>query len=362
MKIDIKGIKPEKHLFHNEILDVHRKNIKFKEITFWAENYRTLLHFDILEDEKKKPISELSLKEITTFLAGRSELKIEKLAASISKNGVKVPLVILTDGLLLDGNRRYFACSYLFHKSDATLSSILDSIPVYIIKKKDVDERIKRKILAEANFVDDYKVPWTLDVKAKMIGDFYNSCIKNKLTSDQAYEEVQDVFSVKKIDVDTYLDTMKLTEEFILKAPESKKNNFREIVQHKFVYFWEFRNKAFRGGSQVMDLELTKVKKLFFEIMKLQRFKNLKQVEPMIRSVRDEYTWDLLSTSKGAKMDMVEAIIKEQRAVKSAEDKVRNFLKWLQNKAELSSFTKSTFTLLGKLGTECKKLIKKGKV
>ncbi|MHC4104608.1 MAG: ParB N-terminal domain-containing protein, partial [Planctomycetota bacterium] len=161
--IDIKGIPLEKHIFHNEPLDVYPTRTSFSKIAFWPENYRTVLHFDILEAEKNRPVSKLSLEEITEFLVGRPELRLGDLASSIKKNGVKVPLIILTNGMLLDGNRRYFACSHLFHeakKEGNDIPEVLYDIPVYVIKKGDVDERTRQKILAEANFVNDWKVPW----------------------------------------------------------------------------------------------------------------------------------------------------------------------------------------------------------
>ncbi len=362
MKVSIKGIKAEEHLFHNIRLNVYPKKIAFKKIDFWRENYRTSLHIELLEAEKTKSISQLTLSEITEFLVGRYELRLADLAESIEKNGVKVPLIILSDGLLLDGNRRYFACSYIFHETkqkNIPCPEVLKKIPVLVIKTDDVDERIKQKILAEANFVPDYKVPWTLDVKAKVISDFYKSCIKSKFTPKQTYEEIEDVYSTEKSDVDAYIETLKLTKEFVSSAPKSKRNKLRDIVLHKFLYFWEFRNKALKGGGALnTKTELPKVKNLFFKMIKTGRFKNFKQVEPMIRAVRDKHLWALLNNSEGSKIDMVEAILKEQRVVKSAEDRVRNFLKWLQTKSKPKNFTNATLTLLKKLKTECSRLIK----
>jgi hypothetical protein len=359
--IDIKGIEPDKRLFHNERLNVYPRKIHFEKIWFWPDNYRTLLHLDILKAEKKKPLSELTLSEITDFLVGREELRLYELASSIEKNGVKVPLIILNDGLLLDGNRRYFACSYIFDKAQKKQQGcpdILKEIPVLVIKTTDVNETIKRKILAEANFVEEYKVPWSLDVKAKVTHDFYLECIKNKLTPEEAYDEIQKVYSVKKKDVDAYLETMKLTDEFIASAPPGKKNEFRVIVQNKFVYFWEFRNKGLRGAAALdPKKELPSVKKLFFKMIETVRFKNLKQVEPMIRAVRDPHAWELLTSSNGIKIDVVEALIREQRVFRSAEDKVRNFLRWLQTKADPKTFTKATSDLLKKLVDVCSKLL-----
>ena len=361
MKIDIKGIKKDKRLFHNISLDVYPKRVKFQRIDFWPENYRTMLHFDILEAQKKKSVSELSLAEITQFLVEQYELDLVELAGSIEKNGVCVPLIILDDGTLLDGNRRYFACSYLFHmakEKEEPCPDVLREIPVLVIKKSDINDRIRQKILAEANFVKDFKVPWSLDVKAKVINDFCNLCINSGFTWEQTYDEVRDVYGEKTSQVKSYIDTMKLTEEFISTAAKSKRNNFRVLVQNKFLYFWEFRNKALKGSGALDEKkELPKVKRLFYKMIETQRFKNFKQVEPMIRSVRDEHAWKLLSESKGAKIEQVEVIIKEQKAITSAEDKVRNFLRWL-TKADSSDFSKATFKLLSKLRTECSQLLK----
>ena len=365
-KIDIEGINPEKHIFHNKPLDVYPTQISFSKIDFWPENYRTVLHFDILEAQKNKPVSKLSLEEITDFLVGRPVLKLTDLASSIEKNGVKVPLIILCNGLLLDGNRRYFACSYLFHEAKRKgkdIPKVLYDIPVYVIKGEDVNERTRQKILAESNFVEDWKVPWSLDVKAKVIGEFYEDCIKNKATPKEAYAEIQDVYSVEKSEVNAYLETRKLTKEFVKMASPKERDSYRVLVQNKFVYFWEFRNKALRGRNPLdYKKELPKVKKLFFEMIAKERFNNLKQVEPMIRSIRDKETWSILYKSKGVKIDVVEALIREQKVIRSAEDKVRNFLRWLQIKAEPSTFTKATFVLLDKVVKACQQMLKsKGK-
>lgn len=363
MTIDIKGIKPEKKLFHNIRLPVYPKTVNFSEIEYWPENLRTELDFDLLEEKTGMDISELSLEEITKFLVGRYELHLEDLAKNIEKNGVRVPLIILSDGTLLDGNRRYFACSYIYHnKTGKQVSSVLNSIPSWVIKKSQVDDTIKQKILAEANFVNDYKVPWPLKVKAQVIYDYYQLCIKERLSKEQTYTEIKEVYGEKKSEIVAYIETIQLTKKFIASAPKGKQNDYRQHVQDKFLYFWEFRNKSTKGRTALDSKELPKVTKLFFKMIATKRFKNFKQVEPMIRSIRDEFTWELLSSSKGSKIDVVEAIIKEERAVRSSEDKVRSFLKWLRNKAEPSSFSNATFMLLRKLASECSRLLKKKKV
>jgi ParB/Sulfiredoxin domain len=119
-KISTRGIQSQKQLFHNRSLDVYPTEIKFEEIEFWPENYRTVLAFDILEAQKSKRLSRISLEEITDFLAHRDDFELVDLAHSIERNGLRVPLIVLDDGTLLDGNRRYFACSYLLRNGRLT--------------------------------------------------------------------------------------------------------------------------------------------------------------------------------------------------------------------------------------------------
>jgi len=365
MEIDLKGISAEKRLFHNEWVDVYPKDLKFEEIKYWPQNYRTVLDFDVLAKQKKKSIDELTVPEITDFLVHRHDLYLYDLAESIRKNGVRVPLIIADDGTLLDGNRRYFACSYLYQDAknkNETVPRVLEKIPALIIKSKDINERLKQKILAEANFVSDFKVPWTLDVKAKVISDYFDSCLNKGLSKEKAYEEIQDIYGVSKSDVEAYVEAIALTKDFIANAKDDKKNQFREIVQGKFVYFWEFRNKGLKGRAPLDPRsELPQVKQLFFKMLENQRFSNLKQVEPMIRAVRDKDRWEILSESQGVKIDVIEAFYKEDKAVRSAEDKIRNFQKWISEKADPLAFSKAAFNQLEQLQSSITSLLEKFK-
>lgn len=350
-KIDIAGITAKEKLFHNEKINTYEKNVKFSDIKYWEGNLRTILAFEILEAEKGKKLSDIPRKEITAFLVKRDELKLIELANSIKTNGVRVPLIILDDGTLLDGNRRFFACSYLNDDPNKTRETekILSEIPVQIIKKEDIQEKQKNKILAEANYVDDLKVSWSHDVKAKVISDYYKLLISNNLSEQEAYTEIKDVYSLDKSEVKAYIETIQLTEEYINQTKDkSRKFELREHVLKKFVYFWEFRNKAQHGRSMLDKEELLEVKPMLFQMVENSFIKNTKQVESIARAYRDKDLWNLLTESKGAKIDHVHAVIIEEKAIKSAEDKVRNFIRWLGNQ-DTNKFTKATNILLNQL-------------
>ena len=115
-KIDVTGCPSQIQIFHNEQIPVYLTELHFEKIKFWKNNLRTLLAFELLKDEYGD-LDELSLEELTALLAKRSELELIKLAKSIKSNGVRIPLIIKENGDLLDGNRRYFACSLLYHQA-----------------------------------------------------------------------------------------------------------------------------------------------------------------------------------------------------------------------------------------------------
>jgi hypothetical protein len=364
-KIKIKEKNPKQHLFHNEWINVYPQDVDFEDIVYWPQNLRTLLDFDLLKQEKGKSIEKLSLKEITDFLVKRPDLKLGKLAKSIEDNGVRVPLIILENGRLLDGNRRFFACSHIFHKTkpEEPKPDVLTKIPAFIIKTKDINERIEQKILAEANFVDDFRVRWPLEVRAKVISEFYHKCKRRKMSLRKTHEEIINVYGIEKKDIEAYVETVALTKEYISTSTAKNKNKFRQQAQKKFVYFWEFRNKATKGrGALDPQGDLPKAKKLFFKMIENEKFDNLKQVEPMIRAKTDPYAWNLLIKSNGSRIAQVEAMYKEQKAIKSSEDKIRNFLRWLKTKAKPLTFSRATVVLLNKVISECKKLTKLSKV
>ena len=223
----------------------------------------------------------------------------------------------------------------------------LSRIPVLVIKASDLQDNQKEKILAEANYVDDLKVPWSVDVKAKVISDYYNYLIKNGFSEQEAFIQIKDVYSLDKSEVKAYVETIDLTEEYINQGRKDKERKFklREQVLKKFVYFWEFRNKAQHGRSSLDDDELLEAKPMLFNMIENSFIKNVRQVETIARAYRDKDLWEILVESNGAKIDQVHAVIQEEKAIKSSEDKVRNFIRWL-DKQDTGKFTKATINLL----------------
>jgi hypothetical protein len=115
-------------------------------------------------------------------------------------------------------------------------------------------------------------------------------------------------------------------------------------VEDQFVYHWEFRNKAMKGSGALAGSELNDVKQFFFQFMAKGRdnpIKNVKQIEPLVRSRRDPTAWSLLKESKGTKLSVVVSMMNEKKEVRKAEDKIRVFLAWLKEVDELTPKAKT---------------------
>lgn len=359
--IDITGITPVEQWFHEEKIPVYPTVIAFEQISYWPENFRTALDFDLLAQEKKKPLSELTVDEITDYLAQR-KLKLADLSASIKRNGVRVPIIVLLDGTLLDGNRRFFACAYLKKRAaekKQPRSPVLDRIPVWVIKMEDIDARRKIKILAEMNFVADLKMDWPDSVKARCVAELYERCRNEKKSDPQAFKEIDDLYGVDTATAKAYIETVQLTTQFITSGRVKQRDKHREIVQRKFVYFWEFRNKGMWGGGALdAKKDLPEVRRLFFKMMSNSRLDNLKQIEPVIWAKSHAYEWKLLVSSGGSKINQVEALFKEEKAIKSAEEKIKGFHRWVQ-KLDPTQLTKAVRDLLKDVAKLCQKAANK---
>lgn len=348
--ISTEGITPQKKLFHNEWIDVYPTSLPLDNIHFWPENNRTIFTFERLCRQAGKTLDKLSTEEITRFVAEQDIHKLQILADSIKRNGVQVPLIIRDDGKLLDGNRRYFACHWLAMQCrdrKKPIPDTLSEIPAWIIRHDTISQTLELKILAEANFIPDLKVSWPLDAQARAVNEYYEQILStDRVDREAALLEVVSVFGIERSRVIELLDTLKITKKFIEEGiTEDDRIKRRVIVEDRFQYFWEFRNKATKGrGAYTDEVELGEVREMFFGLIGQGRdspIKNIKQVEPLVQAKRDVTAWGMLKESKGAKLSTVVSIMNEKKEVRKDEDKIRIFLAWLKDADDLTPKAKS---------------------
>lgn len=360
MTIATDGIKPQKKLFHNEWIDVYPISLPLSSIHYWPENNRTIFTFERLCRQAGRQLNNLSTEEIVRFVAEQDIHKLQILADSIKRNGVQVPLIIRDDGKLLDGNRRYFACYWLAMQSqerNKPMPDTMSEIPAWIIRQDDISQKLELKILAEANFIPDLKVSWPLDAQARAVNEYYEQVLKAGGDREAALIEVVGVFGIDRSRVIELLDTLRITKMFIDEGiDDDDRIRRRVIVEDRFLYFWEFRNKATKGrGAYTDEVELGEVRNMFFGLIGQGRdspIRNIKQVEPLVQAKRDETAWGMLKESRGAKLSTVVSIMNEKKEIRKGEDKIRIFLAWLKDAEDLTPKAKSYLREVAALATK----------
>lgn len=343
-KIRTNGLQAEIMLFHNEWIKTFPTVLSLDNITFWKENNRTLFTFERLCRSKgKDSLKDLSIEEITRFIAEQDIHKLQVLADSILRNGVLVPLIISDDGKLLDGNRRYFACQWLkmkYGENNRTLHDVISKIPVRVIRNADLNERLELKILAEANFLPDLKTAWPLEAQARIVEEYYLKISKNKKLNNEALlNELTNIFGMSRQRTSDLLETLKLTKEFIEENTDiDSRFERRAIAEDNFLYFWEFQNKTTKGRTAYHDNdELNEVKSMFFSQINKGRdspIKNIHYVDSLVQAKRNRTAWELLTESKGTKLPAVVSMMNNNKEVRKAEDRIRIFLAWLNEVEE----------------------------
>lgn len=356
--ISINNITPKKKLFHDQWIDVYELELHIDEICFLPENARTLFTFERLEKELGRNIGEISPEEITHFVVKEPVHKMGALIKSISSNGVQVPLVVSSNGRLLDGNRRFFACSAIKFDALADGKDVPDSlkrIPVVVVKEEDLCKNNNElRIIAEANFLPDLKVPWPIDAQARVIRDYLE---KSGNDVPKALNEIKSVLGISRSDAVILLESLELADEFIGAASESQEwLQRKKIVEDKFVYFWEFRNKGIHGKNGLKDSTLLKeVKEVFFSFMSkgnVNPIRNVKMVEPLILARHEDAYWNIIRESDGKDFAHVIHLLNEKKGEKQAEDKIRLFTTWLSSTTDLTDQAKLRLKRLAELAAK----------
>lgn len=326
----VKGLSPKEKTFHDTAIQVYETEVNISNVTYWKENARTVFDFALLLHNKGvSSLDEIDERDIVDFLyKERKRLKLQQLAESIFHNGIKNPIVLSMDGRLLDGNRRFFACKIL--EKEGKASQFLTKIPALLIPTDQLDPEKELKILAEANFVDDCKVPWPLDVKAKMVAEHVERLVKVGEDERKAKATVAKLYGIKLQDVKDYMDAKSLADEFI-RLGKNKKETLerRDLTSAHFVYFWEFLNKAMKGRDALKEEQIMDAKKEFHRLLLGRQIRNIKQIEAIARSCKVGLSTMLSKVESSSQLTELEIAYREAKAFRDKKMKAESFRMWL---------------------------------
>lgn len=323
---------PSTAWFHDIEVEVYEGTTEVKDITFWRENYRTMLDLEHIQQLLKKDLRNITDDEIIEHILRQKLHKIPDLAKSIKNNGVRVPLILSYGKELIDGNRRLLACGYLMKKEEVQT----DKFTVSNVKclSPEASEEVKLKIIAEMNFLPQHKEEWPPYVRAKFaIQEFDNALKKFKNNEGKAYSHVDYFLDIQPAKLKRYREVLKMIEEyveFIERVGEKTRQDAEIFGRSNFHFFEELYNKA-----KVIDRP---VKELFFKYLNNQQITSMMKVREFAKIIGYAPARKHLE-KKGGSFELAKSMYDESAGPRKASAKIIRFCEWLVNlsQAEVNS-------------------------
>lgn len=207
----------EVRYFHNKKIDVWSGYVKTRAIKGWVDNVRIELFVEKWKRDHRGVLP--SNDDILEWMMRDQydEFKLPELAESIVKNGVRQPVVVTSNGDLLDGNRRYFASLMKFNdaenKGDRTTLGMVSQLPAYVLSpscmKADFDS-----VLVEENFVDDCREKWPNFIMARKVHEAFKEMKSAGVSKRDAFQDLTERYGITRSRVDYYIKAMDAIEEF----------------------------------------------------------------------------------------------------------------------------------------------------
>jgi len=330
------------NIYHDKRVTIKRGTIELSKLKYWRENARTLLNLEVIQMETGKSIDDLSDDDLLGFMIKDPDLKLRALADSIEKNGVRVPITLDSEGHLIDGNRRLFACKLLlrdYEKGGKTPPDHILKIPADVLPSGPEVVEIKKLAIAEANFVDDCRVGWPREVRARVIEREYREAKKLLRSESAAYAYIERIYDVDLQDVNTFLNTVKFTNEFVHSVEPKMRLEAKAITKDRWNQFEDFLSKTRRGRNAIKEkAKFKEIKKTFFDYIFRDVITSVNDVRELIICYRDPEAWNMLKESAGLRLKEAAAVARSNLELRSFSERVKHFNRWLGslNKSELA--------------------------
>jgi hypothetical protein len=320
-------------IYSNVRVKVQTGKIEISKLKYWRKNARTLLNVKRIEHETGQPIEELTDDNILDYLLKDPSLKLRDLANSIDKNGVRVPVTLTTDGRLIDGNRRLFACKILvreYMSKNETPPEHVMWIPADVLLPQPGEKEIEKLVIAEANFITDFKVDWPREVKAAVVEQEFHEAKSQGLSRDQAYAKIRRIYGIDAGTVDTFLEIVKFTSEFVRSVKKERRLEAQAIVKDCWNCFEDFVNKAkYSRGRITKPAKFRELRDTFFTYVFNGQIKAMPRVRDLIDCYKDPVAWEIVQKSGGLRLREAAAVARANLQIKSYSERVKQFDRWL---------------------------------
>jgi len=323
--------RPEIKTFHNKKLLGWSGFVNINEVRGWAGNQRINLFTKKCEAQfGRQPTDD----EIYAFMLHEKDLHIKDLARSILNNGIRVPIILDANGVLLDGNRRYVSTRYAIeHNPNA--KDELSNMPAWVLTE-DTDDEDRRKVLVECNFIEDWKIDWPSFIRSLTV---YEDHVDNHLTYDELFER----YGIDKVRLRIMVRTMDLIQEFLNSYDNS--DDAYGVAYEYYHWFEEALNK----NKAKLDSDPA-FKEQFFEWMTEGKFVRMKQVTSLSEIRDNEEAWAIIRSDHPDAVDAAIHIVQGEKlpSLADGEKKIKKIINWLRNlkEHEITSMSPGTLSEL----------------
>lgn len=322
---------PGTMLVHDEEVEIYEGYVLIEGIKLYRDNNRTSLDLNhLLEQLGVADIKNLTDKDIIDYILKQGLHKIQELAGSIKKNGVKVPLVLTFGKELIDGNRRFLACQYLTQneKPNEKFTKVLARcLPPKLSRE------LRLKIISEENFLPDFKEPWPREVRAKFAVERYEEFLKEYKDEEEAYKQVKYYLDISKQDIQRFQSVLNMIKEYVeyVKNHATKtKQDAERFARAKFHFFEEFYNKTCKGSNPMRSSESIKeANELLYKYILNEQLSSTIRVRELAEIVRYEPTKKYLQ-KPSASFEIARTNYQDYARPKKAALKITHFCEWIE--------------------------------
>lgn len=280
----------ENRRFHNYNITVWVGDVAIDDIEGWIGNPRTELKAGQFNSRYgRQPTSEEMYQMVLGDDDPKEGLKIRELAGNIYKNGVRVPIVLTYDRRLLDGNRRFYACTFLSQEGAPKHErQRFKTIPALVLPEGTKKE-IENAIITEFNFASDYREEWPYYVKAMKVYEDYS---EKNLDKDDLVQK----YSVDWKYLSKWIQAANLCDRFL----DSHGYAFiaQQFAYRNFIMFDEMMRNYGKRFSQT-DFRDAVFKLLIADYPDNPRFTKSSDVVRLDEIWDNTEAWEVLVTKKG---------------------------------------------------------------
>jgi hypothetical protein len=320
--------RPAKRSFHGKSLLAWEGVADINSILGWVENPR--LELELKTFTQVNAGRQPDQGEILEIMKAHPDFKLKILAEDIRRNGVRTPLVLSSEGTLLDGNRRFFAVKYLLEitpDSDVRKDEF-KRIPVLVLDETCSTEDEQLVVIHE-NFYANLKLPWPDIVLARFVYQALENGESAKSVAQKYDWPTAKVTETKKI--------MTLINEFIVFSSTDKPEGLgmgETDVEHVANENYQFFNEAQKSFYLPLQTDY-EFKTQFFKWIHEDKFSSFGEVRIAWQAWQQPDLRDLLtSKNENAAADALAEIRYQgsgRSKRKAAALKIKEFSLFLNN-------------------------------